>query len=107
MGKTTLPVILYEDEQLIAVAKPPQFHTLPDRFRRDMPNLRDWLVRRYGDIFVVHRLDHDTSGVIVFARTAESHRNLSLQFEHRQVQKVYHAVVVGDLEQEFLKLTSP
>lgn len=107
MGKTALPVILYEDEHLVAVAKPPQFHTLPDRFRRDIPNLRDWLMKRYGEIFIVHRLDHDTSGAIIFARTAESHRELSLQFEHRQVKKFYHAVVIGDLDQDFFEIDIP
>ena len=49
----------------------------------------------YGKIFVVHRLDKVTSGVMVFARTADAHRGLNRQFETHQAEKVYHAVVEG------------
>lgn len=107
MGKVALPVIAHQDEAIVAVIKPPSFHTLPDRYRRDIPNLRDWLRRRYGEIYVVHRLDHDTSGAMVFARTAEAHRHLSLQFEHHAVQKRYHAVVVGVVEQDTFEIDIP
>ncbi|MCX7930324.1 MAG: pseudouridine synthase [Chlorobi bacterium] len=107
MAKTALPVIIHDDEAIIVIAKPPSFHTLPDRFRHDMPNVRDWLCHRYGDIYVVHRLDHDTSGVMVFARTAEAHRHLSLQFEHRMVEKNYHAIVVGVVEQDEFDIDIP
>jgi RluA family pseudouridine synthase len=107
MGKAAVPVVLHIDEAIIVVAKPPQFHSLPDRFRHDLPNLRQWLSDRYGQVYVVHRLDHDTSGVMVFARTAEVHRHLSLQFEHRQVSKLYHAVVAGIVEQEEFEIDIP
>lgn len=107
MAKAAVPVILHEDEAIVAIAKPPSLHTLPDRFRHDLPNVRDWLRRRYGEIFVVHRLDHDTSGVMIFARTAEAHRDLSLQFEHRTVEKCYHAVVVGVVETDQFDVDIP
>jgi len=107
MGKATFPVILHEDDAILVVAKPPSFHSLPDRFRPDIPNLREWLRQRYGEVFVVHRLDHDTSGVMVFARTPEAHRDLSLQFEHRRVSKVYHAVVVGVVEDDAFDIDIP
>lgn len=107
MGKAPLPVIVHEDEAIVAVIKPPSFHTLPDRFRRDIPNLRDWLRQRYGEIYVVHRLDHDTSGAMVFARSADAHRHLSLQFERHTVRKLYHAVVAGVVEQDAFDIDIP
>ncbi len=107
MGKTTHPVIVYQDDAIVAVAKPPSYHTLPDRFRRDIPNLRGWLQQRLGEIFIVHRLDHDTSGVIIAARTPDAHRELSMQFEHRRVSKRYHAVVVGVVEQDAFDIDIP
>lgn len=87
--------VLYEDAHLIVVDKPAGLLTLPDRFARDKPNLLDKLRRDYDEIFVVHRLDRDTSGVMVFARNAESHAELSRQFEAREVEKVYLALVSG------------
>jgi RluA family pseudouridine synthase len=57
--------------------------------------LIDALKRQHGRVWVVHRLDRDTSGVIVFARSAEAHRALNLQFDTRAVSKTYHAIVVG------------
>ncbi len=99
--------ILYHDEWLIAVNKPPGLLSIPDRFRRDLPHLRGLLERRFGRLYVVHRLDKGTSGVMLFARTAEVHRALSLQFEYHRVEKVYHAVLSGVLEQDTLEVDFP
>jgi RluA family pseudouridine synthase len=49
----------------------------------------------YGRLWIVHRLDRHTSGVIVLARTAEAHRGLNLQFDAHEVEKVYHALILG------------
>jgi 23S rRNA pseudouridine1911/1915/1917 synthase len=87
--------ILYEDEYLIVVNKPAPFLTIPDRFNHDALNLSSLLKETYGDIFVVHRLDRETSGVILFAKNAEIHRTLSCAFENREVQKEYQAFVQG------------
>jgi RluA family pseudouridine synthase len=54
------------------------------------------LEEQYGNIFIVHRLDKVTSGVMVFARDAESHRALNMQFEAHQVEKIYHAILEGN-----------
>ncbi|MEM1328150.1 MAG: RluA family pseudouridine synthase [Bacteroidota bacterium] len=87
--------IIYEDEQLVVVNKAAPFLSIPDRFQNDKPNIYHQLQKQYGDIFIVHRLDKETSGIICFARTSEAHRQLSQQFEHRQTKKHYHAVVSG------------
>lgn len=86
-------MILFEDHDYILVNKPPFLSTLEDRHRR--PNLLG-LAREYvAAAQVCHRLDKDTSGVLAIAKNPEAYRHLNMQFEHRQVGKVYHAVVDG------------
>lgn len=87
-------MILFEDEDYVFVNKPPFLSTLEDR--REKINLLG-LARDYtGDAQVCHRLDKDTSGVLAIARHPEAYRHMSLQFEKRQVVKIYHAVVDGN-----------
>ena len=94
------PHCLFEDESLIVVDKPSGLLTVPDRFDKKSENLREWLQsKRENEIFVVHRLDKDTSGLVIFAKTAEAHRHMSLQFETRSVQKEYLALVQGAMPQ--------
>ena len=54
------------------------------------------LEEQFGKIFIVHRLDKTTSGVMVFARTAEAHRNLNMQFETHEAKKIYRAIAEGN-----------
>jgi len=86
---------LYLDEALLVVNKPAGLPTLVDGFHPDAPYLVGLMGQAHGRIWVVHRLDKDTSGVIVFARTAQAHRDLNTQFEQRRASKVYHALVIG------------
>jgi len=67
----------------------------PDRYDPDALVVSRELEMEYGRLWTVHRLDLDTSGVLIFARTEEAHRALSLLFEEQKVAKVYHAVVSG------------
>ena len=92
------PTTLYQDEFLLAVNKPAGLPTLPDGYNRAAPCLIDLLNQQFNRVWVVHRLDRDTSGVIVFARTAEVHRAFNIAFDSRQVHKVYHAIVSGTPE---------
>lgn len=86
-------LILWEDNDFIAVNKPPFLSTLEDR--TDPVNLLA-LVRGYCETAqACHRLDKDTSGLIVFAKNPEAYRHMSMQFEHRKVEKIYHAIVDG------------
>jgi RluA family pseudouridine synthase len=89
-------LVLWEDEYLLAVNKPAGLLSVPDGYDPSLPHLRGLVEPVYGRVWVVHRLDRDTSGVLIFARTAEAHRVLSQQFEERQIEKVYHALVAGD-----------
>lgn len=87
--------VLAETQDFVVINKPSGLLSIPDRYGVDLPNAERQLRKKYGEIFVVHRLDKDTSGVMVFARTAESHKILSKAFEERAVQKVYLAIVDG------------
>jgi 23S rRNA pseudouridine955/2504/2580 synthase/23S rRNA pseudouridine1911/1915/1917 synthase len=89
------PDILYEDDGLVAVNKPSGVLTLPDRFDTALDSLKGILSGRYTDVFTVHRLDRDTSGLILFAKTAESQRYHSRLFEERGVEKTYLGLVSG------------
>jgi tRNA pseudouridine32 synthase / 23S rRNA pseudouridine746 synthase len=88
-------VILYEDHELLFLDKPAGLLSVPGRG----PHLADCLIARVQAVFpealLVHRLDMDTSGVIVFARSPMAQRHLGLQFEKRQTRKQYVARVWG------------
>lgn len=85
--------ILFENSDFILINKPPFISTLEDR--NDPVNILA-LARQYeSDAQVCHRLDKDTSGVLAIARNPEAYRHLSMQFENREVSKIYHAVVDG------------
>jgi RluA family pseudouridine synthase len=88
-------IILHEDAVLLVVNKPAGTPVLPDGWEKDAPYLVKLLTEQFGKLWVVHRLDKITSGVMVFARTAEAHRALNMKFEQHEAQKVYHAIVVG------------
>ncbi len=85
--------IIHEDDNYLVINKWPGISTLSDR--NQAVCMLD-LARRYlENIQVCHRLDKDTSGVLVFAKNPESYRSLSLQLQNRSVEKVYHALVEG------------
>jgi tRNA pseudouridine32 synthase / 23S rRNA pseudouridine746 synthase len=88
--------LLHEDAALIAVDKSAGVPVIPARNEPADACLRAALEAARGErLWVVHRLDRDTSGVVVFARTAEAHRALSLAFEHRRTAKRYLAWTRG------------
>ena len=98
--------LIYEDEHFLVVNKPAGLLTIPDRLG-SKDSLQAILEQRYGKIFVVHRLDRETSGILCFARTEAAHRNLSMQFEHHTVDKYYHVLVDGVLHHEEGEINKP
>lgn len=98
--KKQRPEIIYADEALLLIDKPPGMLSIPDRFTPEKPNLLSWLRSRYAEVYTVHRLDKETSGIICFARTEDDHRQLSLQFEQRKVDKRYLALLDGRVQPE-------
>lgn len=99
--------ILYEDDSLLAVNKPAGIVTIRDGYNPNKANLHEILVNRFGRLWVVHRLDVGTSGVVLFARTASSHRHLSLQFEHHAIRKIYKLLTLGRINWQEKEITFP
>lgn len=90
--------IIYEDEDLVVVNKPAGLLSIPDRFHPDKPNT--WQVTAKmlkTDLWVVHRLDKDTSGLLCLAKNEKAHQHLNEQFQKRTVKKTYLALVSGHL----------
>lgn len=93
------PEIIFENDFFVAVNKPSGLLSIPDRLGQEL-SLKDILKSRYEQIFTVHRLDKDTSGIIVFAKDEASHKQLSQLFEGREVEKFYLGLVHGKLMNE-------
>ncbi|GAA4464100.1 RluA family pseudouridine synthase [Nemorincola caseinilytica] len=88
--------ILYEDDDLLVASKPAGMLVVPDRFNNALPSLNKALEKQVGmKMWVVHRLDRETSGVICFAKHEQSHRYLSILFQERDVNKYYAGLVKG------------
>lgn len=92
--------LIFEDDDIIIVNKPAGMLTVPDRFGNSTDSLGDHLTKRFGKIFIVHRLDRDTTGIICFAKNAEAHRHLSMQFEKHTADKFYLALLDGVVHHE-------
>jgi RluA family pseudouridine synthase len=90
--------VIFFDDSIIVVNKPPGIATIPGSWEIGSGSLAELLESDYGRIWFVHRLDKVTSGLVIFARTADVHRILNMLFERHQVQKVYHALIVGSPE---------
>lgn len=88
--------IIFENEQFIAINKPSGLLSIPDRLGQEI-SVKDLLKQKLGSIYTVHRLDRDTSGVIVFAKTEEAHKDLSQLFEGREMEKYYVGLVYGQM----------
>ena len=95
------PEMIYEDDDLIAVEKPSGMPSVPGLDGRE--SVFDILKDRYAGLNTVHRLDMDTSGIILFAKTEESAVNLQRQFENHSISKVYHARLSVSQEGKLLK----
>lgn len=113
MKPTNLPkldpdnLLLWIDDSLLAINKPAGLPTLPDGYDAQLPHVKALLEARYGSLWIVHRLDRETSGVLLLARSSQTHRLLSLQFESRSVKKAYHALVKGDPPWEERRVDQP
>lgn len=86
--------LIFENDDFVAINKPSGMLTIPDRAGAET-SLKNLLKQRYGNIFTVHRLDRDTSGIVVFAKNEKTHKSLSQAFESRDVQKFYLGLVMG------------
>ncbi|WP_437918378.1 RluA family pseudouridine synthase [Sphingobacterium sp. LRF_L2] len=87
-------LIIFEDDDIIVINKPPFVASLDDRSGGEVNILR--LAKKYHqDAQVCHRLDKDTSGILLIAKNPETYRLISIEFERRRVNKIYHAIIGG------------
>lgn len=104
--------ILYEDDHILAINKPAGLVVHYDG-RTKEPSVSDWFLEKYpeskevgeplGEISrpgIVHRIDRETSGVLLLAKTKEGHAHLKKQFQNHEIKKVYHAFVYGNLKED-------
>ena len=90
--------ILYQDEHLLLVRKPDLLLSIPGRHPLNKDSLISRLQLDYPSASIVHRLDLDTSGIMVIPLDKATHAHISRQFQQRLVEKTYHALVYGRVE---------
>ncbi len=100
-------LILFENDDYIVVNKPPFIASLDERTTGAEVNILRLAKQYHADAQVCHRLDKETSGAIVIAKNPDAYRSLSMQFERRKVNKIYHAVVDGQFQFDNLFIELP
>lgn len=98
------PVILKKTESYVAIHKPAEWLTIPGRGNKEgIPILSHWLGKELNQkIFIVHRLDQGTSGIVLFALNANAHREFSMMFEKGEIKKTYLAIVKGNAKNQII-----
>jgi len=99
-------IIIQETANWIAINKPSGLLSIPDREGKEI-SLKQLLTDQYETIYTVHRIDRDTSGLIIFARNEATHKHLSRQFESRQTEKYYQGLVIGSVSQPTGSIDAP
>jgi len=99
--------IVYEDRDLLLVDKPHHLLSVPGRHPLNHDSLIRRLQPRYPDVQAVHRLDLDTSGLMVVPKRRESLSELGRQFQRRQIEKEYTAIVWGEMEDDWGEIELP
>ena len=87
--------VIYSDNDFIVLNKRSGILIAADRYNPDAPRLDLMAEKEFGKLYAVHRIDKDTSGLIIYAKNLEAQKGISMQFEQRKVQKTYHALVYG------------
>src|SRR5690349_22978417 len=108
MIKHAQEMIIFEDEDLLAVNKPPGWNThAPSPFAGE--GVYDWLRHReprLAKLAIIHRLDKETSGLMIFGKTPEANRSLTQQFAAREVRKKYRLVTDHGVQRRAFTATS-
>lgn len=101
--------IVKEEDDFIIVNKPAGLLSIPGRYDNEgaVDSLQSLLKRDYKEIYTVHRLDKDTSGLMIFAKNADAHKALNLKFEHNEVIKTYIGIAEGILQKDNMTIDQP
>ncbi|MBR5434334.1 MAG: RNA pseudouridine synthase [Bacteroidales bacterium] len=97
--------VVYEDEWLVIVDKPIDVLSVPGNIPQ--PSVWHWAREKYGEVFVVHRLDMATSGILLIAKSLDVCRKLQCQFENRLVHKKYVAILDGEVRNDSGEISLP
>ncbi len=100
-------LIIFENDDYILINKPPHIASLDERQADNSQSILRLAKEYADDAQLCHRLDKETSGVLAIAKNPAAYRHLSMQFEHRQVEKRYHAVVNGTHDFEMISVYLP
>ena len=87
--------VIYSDDDILVLNKRSGLLIAADRYDENAPRLDLLAEKEFGKLFAVHRIDKDTSGIVVYARNENAHKNISLQFQNHTVDKVYHCLING------------
>ncbi|MBX4191966.1 RluA family pseudouridine synthase [Candidatus Parcubacteria bacterium] len=93
------PTVIFEDDSIVVLNKPAGLQVIPDR-HAERETVEGWLKNNYPQFFIVHRIDRETSGLLVVAKTEDAFTFLKEQFKSREVQKTYRAFVYGAFKDE-------
>jgi 23S rRNA pseudouridine1911/1915/1917 synthase len=105
--KHQVPSVIYIDDDILIADKPSGLTVIPERFNTTKPSLQSILEAKHGKLWVVHRIDRETTGIVCFARNEAAHKDLSKQFEGREVEKIYKVIVSGRMEGTAGEIDSP
>jgi len=92
--------IIFENETIVAINKPSGILSVPDRYNQDRFSISNWILSIHPAARPLHRIDFETSGVLLFSKTPESFGWYSDQFENRTVAKFYHAITEGRIRED-------
>lgn len=99
--------ILFTDDRVLVIDKPSGLLVIPDGFHPESAHIRMLLEPAFGRLWIVHRLDKETSGALLLARDSETHRELNAQFSNREVKKEYRLIAAGSPQQDQWDVTLP
>lgn len=98
-----IPSIIFENDYLLVINKPPFISSAGERVQ-GIPHVLETARRYCPEVMLCHRLDKETSGVLLLAKDKETYRQISMSFEHRKVEKIYHAMVSASVQFENYKV---
>jgi len=93
--------VIFQDSSILVINKPSGVLCIPDGYDRSIPHIRSILEHDFGRLWIVHRLDKETSGLLLLARSEAAHQILNDQFSNREIKKQYGALVFGSCISDF------
>ncbi|MES2617837.1 MAG: RluA family pseudouridine synthase [Bacteroidota bacterium] len=100
-------LVIYEDESMLAINKPANISSLHERFDSEQGSIVQMAKAVDEHYSLCHRIDRETSGVLLIAKNPEAYRHIAMQFEKRTIDKVYHAIVSASVNLQELRIDLP